>query len=60
MPTIAQLPVAGSVSAADELPISQGGLVSAVSVGVLLASTQPSIFVDSSSLLGRTSLGSDL
>ena len=58
MPTISQLPPAGPVSAADELPISQSGSVCAASVGALLASTQPAIIVDSSSLLGRTSLGS--
>jgi Fibronectin type III domain len=57
MPTISQLPSAGSVSAADEVPISQNGSVCAASVGALLASTQPAIIVDSSSLLGRTSLG---
>ncbi|MEA2726932.1 MAG: hypothetical protein QOF70_1407 [Acetobacteraceae bacterium] len=58
MPTISQLPSANSASASDELPLSQGGTARAISVGVLLASTQPAIIVDSLSLLGRTSVGS--
>lgn len=58
MPTISQLPPASSVSAADEVPISQGGAARATSVGALLASAQPAIIVGSPSLLGRTSLGS--
>jgi hypothetical protein len=58
MPTISQLPAASSVSAADEVPISQNGSAVAASVGVLLASAQPAIIVDSPSLLGRISLGS--
>ena len=58
MPTISQLPPAGTVSAADEVPISQNGSVCAASVGMLLASTQPAIIVDSPSLLGRVSIGS--
>ena len=57
MPTISQLPAATSIAAADQLPISQGGSVRAVSVGRLLAATQPAILIDSSALLGRTSLG---
>ena len=58
MPTIAQLPSANAASSADEVPLSQGGSARAISVGALLASTQPAIVVDSPSLLGRTSLGS--
>jgi hypothetical protein len=58
MPTISQLPSANAVSAADEVPISQGGIARAISVGAILASTQPAIIIDSSSLLGRASLGS--
>ena len=58
MPTISELPSATTVSAADEVPISQSGIARAASVGTLLASTQPAIIVDSSSLLGRTSIGS--
>jgi hypothetical protein len=58
MPTISQLPLANVASAADEVPISQGGTARAISVGALLASTQPAIIVGSPSLLGRTSLGS--
>jgi Fibronectin type III domain len=57
MPTISQLPSASLVSAADEVPISQGGAARAISVGALLASTQSVILVGSPSLLGRTSLG---
>jgi hypothetical protein len=58
MPTISQLPSARAVSAADEVPISQAGAARSASVGELLASVQPVITVSSSSLLGRTSLGS--
>ncbi|HEY0181453.1 MAG TPA: fibronectin type III domain-containing protein [Rhodopila sp.] len=58
MPTISQLPSANTISAADEVPISQGGTARATSVGALLASAQPAIIVASPSLLGRTSLGS--
>ena len=57
MPTISQLPVTSQVTAADQLPISQGGAVCSVSVGALLAGTQPAILVETGSLLGRTSLG---
>src|ERR1700733_1383854 len=58
MPTISQLPPADSVSPADEVPISQAGVLRAASVGALLTSVQPVITVDSASLLGRTSMGS--
>ena len=58
MPTISQLPVAGAISPADEVPISQAGAARAASVGALLSSAQPVIMVESPSLLGRTSLGS--
>ena len=58
MPTISQLPPATSVSDADEVPISQAGVARSVSVGALLARTQPEIIVGSLSLVGRTSLGS--
>ncbi len=57
MPTISELPSATSVSAADEIPISQGGASHAASIGILLASVQPAITIESSSLLGRISLG---
>lgn len=57
MPTIPQLPSATSVSAADDVLISQGGTARATSIGVLLASTQPAIVISPQSLLGRTSLG---
>ncbi len=58
MPTISQLPTIMSVSAADEVPISHGGSACATTVGVLLASAQPAIIVQSPALLGRTSIGS--
>ena len=57
MPTILQLPSAISVTAADELPISQAGVTRSVSVGTLLASMQPAIIAEASTLLGRISLG---
>lgn len=57
MPTILQLPTASTVSASDEIPISQAGSVNAVSVGTLLASTQPAIMIDTGALIGRVSLG---
>nr|WP_294511668.1 fibronectin type III domain-containing protein [uncultured Rhodopila sp.] len=58
MPTISELPVATSVSAADLVPISHGGAAMATAVGTLLASTQPAIIIQPSALLGRISLGS--
>ncbi len=58
MPTIPQLPSADAVSATDLVPISQSGSVHSVSLGVLLAQTQPAIIIDPPSLLGRFSLGS--
>ena len=57
MPTISQLPAASQVTAADQIPISQGGVACSVSVGTLLAGTQPAILAATGSLLGRTSLG---
>ena len=57
MPTISQLPATSQVTAADQIPISQGGSVCSVSIGNLLASTQPAILAPTGSLLGRTSLG---
>lgn len=58
MPTIAQLPEATTVSAADTVPISQGGTAKSASVGTILSSAQTVITVPSQSLIGRTSLGS--
>ncbi len=58
MPTISQLPSANPLSAADQLPVSQGGTARATSVGALLASAQPAIIISSPSLVGRISLGS--
>jgi hypothetical protein len=57
MPTISQLPVGNTISASDLVPISQGGSAHAVSVGALLAQTQPAIIVEPPSLLGRISIG---
>ena len=57
MPTIQQLPAAVQPSADDELPVSQGGVTRAVSVGELLAATQAVITTASNTLLGRVSLG---
>ena len=57
MPTISGLPPTHSVSASDELPVSQGGAVRSTSIGTLLASAQPTIVITPPALLGRTSLG---
>src|ERR1019366_7018116 len=57
MPTIFQLPSADTISASDLIPISQGGSAHSVSVGALLAQTQPAIIVGPPSLLGRFSIG---
>jgi hypothetical protein len=57
MPTIAQLPVAGSTSPTDELPVAQGDVTRGVSLATLLANLQPLIVVNGEVLLGRTSAG---
>ena len=57
MPTISQLPIAAEVTAADEIPVSQAGVTHSVSIGTILASTQPAIISDPGTLLGRISLG---
>jgi hypothetical protein len=57
MPTINELPVATSVSAADEVLVSQDGTTRSVSIGDLLVSTQPAIMAPTGSLLGRVSVG---
>lgn len=57
MPTIQQLPPASSVDAADQLLISQTGVARAVTVGDLLAATQPAILAPAGNLLGRLSVG---
>lgn len=57
MPTISQLPSAAAVEAGDKIPVSQGGVSRSVTVGTLLASTQPSIMAEAGVLLGRVSLG---
>jgi hypothetical protein len=57
MPTISQLPSVETVTAADEVPVSQNGVTHSVSVGALLASMQPAVISDSGTLLGRISLG---
>ncbi len=57
MPTIAELPAVATVGPADEVVISQAGTTSSVSVGSLLASSQPAIMAPTGVLLGRVSLG---
>lgn len=57
MPTIMELPVATQISPSDEIPVSQSGTTRSVSVGTLLASTQPALEVATGTLLGRISLG---
>ena len=57
MPTISQLPSVETVTAADEVPVSQNGVTHSVSVGAPLASMQPAVISDSGTLLGRISLG---
>ncbi len=57
MPTIAQLPAVAQVTAADQVPISQGGAACSVSVGTLLSSAQPAILIQTGNLFGRSSLG---
>jgi len=57
MPTISQLPAAASITPADAVPISQSGVAKSVSVGTLLASTQPAIQIFPPALMGRVSLG---
>ena len=57
MPTIAQLPPAGSVNLSDELPLSQAGFTRAIAVADFLAGTQPAIAAPTGTLLGRISIG---
>ena len=57
MPMIPQLPLAATVSATDEVPISQNGTTAAVPVATLLAGLQPTIALPTATLAGRTSLG---
>ena len=57
MPTISQLPSSDQVTAADKIPVSQAGATRAVTVGTLLASTQPAVISASGTLLGRISTG---
>lgn len=57
MPTLSQLPAATAVTAADTIPVSQAGTLRSASLGVVFQSIQPTISVDSPSLVGRTSLG---
>lgn len=58
MPTLSQLPMASAVTVTDMIPVSQAGTLRSASLGVVLQSVQPTITVDSQSLIGRTSLGS--
>ena len=57
MTTIAQLPPVTSVGANDLLPLSQAGLLYAVSVSQLTANLQSVISVSTGDLLGRYSIG---
>ncbi len=57
MTTIAQLPPVVTVGAGDLLPLSQSGLLYAVSVSQLTATLQPLIEVPMGALLGRYSIG---
>jgi hypothetical protein len=57
MPTISQLPSSTQVTASDEIPVSQAGTTHAVTVGTLLASTQPAVISPTGTLLGRISIG---
>ena len=57
MPTIQQLPSAVATNSTDQIPVSQSGTTRAVTVGALLAATQPAITMPSTTLLGRASLG---
>jgi hypothetical protein len=57
MTTIAQLPAATTVGAADLLPLSQAGTLYAVTVAQLTAASQPVISVPTGDLLGRVSIG---
>jgi len=57
MPTIGQLPSLDAGDAADEIPISHGGVTQSISVGSLLSGVQPAIQAPTGTLLGRESLG---
>ncbi|HVZ09317.1 fibronectin type III domain-containing protein [Rhodopila sp.] len=57
VPTISQLPLVTTPFAEDEVLISQNGSACSVSIGELLASTQPAIIVPTGALLGRSSVG---
>jgi Fibronectin type III domain len=57
MPTISQLPSSNQITASDQIPVSQAGATHAVTVGTLLASTQPAVISGSGTLLGRVSIG---
>jgi hypothetical protein len=54
MPTIPQLPDAIQLHPDDEVPLSQGGVTRAASLGQLLAETQPRLTLSPARLLGRT------
>ena len=60
MPTIKQLPAAGSVAQTDVLPISQGGVTRGLAVGTLLSGTQAALTVGAGQLLGRASPGAGM
>lgn len=56
MPTIKQLPLAMQVVAADEVPLSQGGVTRSAKIGLVLSGTQAAITVAPGVLLGRVSI----
>ena len=57
MTTIAQLPAVATVGSDDLLPLSQDGLLYAVTVAQLTSTLQPLIQLPTGALLGRQSLG---
>ena len=57
MPTIPQLPLTGSFSPQDELPLAQGTSTHSIQLSTLLSGYQPMLSLSSGSLLGRCSAG---
>jgi hypothetical protein len=57
MPTIQQLPAAGSLSPTDELPVAQGDTTRGLTLATLLGNLQPLIVLNGDALLGRTTAG---
>ena len=57
MPTIPQLPLTGSYSPQDELPLAQGTSTHSIQLSTLLSGYQPVLTLSSGILLGRCSAG---